>query len=261
MTRCRAAGLLLGLLLSLAARPASAQVPAPPPEAAPVFEVIAPTVSPVCGNALLAIALGPGLVNGQLGGALPINLLLPAFGPVVEICGAVPAPPARLTCDADQTVADTINTLAGAAIGSPLPFGVNVFGIAAEQVIVIQDLLPLPANATDVRDQVVATLNCRAAPAPADAPPDAVEASTDEVNQPDELTDLALPGLIADLPTLDTTEPIESGAAAPLPVAPVAEVGGPGFAYPVVFALPLVLLIIGGYLGRALTRPVGPPQR
>jgi hypothetical protein len=219
-------------------------------------------VSPVCGNALHAIALGPALVNGQLGGALPIGLLLPAFGPVVEICGAVPAPPARLSCDTDQTVADTINTLAGAAIGSPLPFGVNVFGIAAEQVIVIQDLLPLPANATDVRDQVVATLNCKAAVTPAPPPDAAVEAPTDNTTPSDELTDLALPGLVADLPTLDTTSgSFETGAAAPLPVAPVAELGGPGFAYPVVFALPLVLLIIGGYLGRALTRPVDPPQR
>jgi hypothetical protein len=37
---------------------------------------------------------------------------------------------------------------------------------------------------------------------------------------------------------------------------PVFTVSGPGFAYPVVMALPLVLLVLGGYLGWALTRPV-----
>ena len=36
----------------------------------------------------------------------------------------------------------------------------------------------------------------------------------------------------------------------------VVVVGGPGFAYPVVLGLPLLLLCLGGYLGWALTRPV-----
>jgi len=36
----------------------------------------------------------------------------------------------------------------------------------------------------------------------------------------------------------------------------VGQVGGPGFAYPVVFAAPLVLLVLGGYFGWALTQPV-----
>jgi len=36
---------------------------------------------------------------------------------------------------------------------------------------------------------------------------------------------------------------------------------GPGFAYPVVLAAPLVLLALAGYLGWALTQPVALPQR
>jgi len=36
------------------------------------------------------------------------------------------------------------------------------------------------------------------------------------------------------------------------------EVSVPRFHYPVVFALPIVLLGLGLYLGRALTRPVDP---
>jgi hypothetical protein len=47
----------------------------------------------------------------------------------------------------------------------------------------------------------------------------------------------------------------------PTQLAPVVDIGGPGFAYPVVMAMPLVLLVLGGYLGWALTRPVVAPQR
>jgi len=36
----------------------------------------------------------------------------------------------------------------------------------------------------------------------------------------------------------------------------VGQVGGPGFAYPVVFAAPLLLLMLGAYFGWALTQPV-----
>jgi hypothetical protein len=64
--------------------------------------------------------------------------------------------------------------------------------------------------------------------------------------------------------------PIPSPAAAiveqsklPDRVQPAGFIGGGGFAYPVVFAVPLLLLGLGGYLGWALTRPVtvtGPTQ-
>jgi hypothetical protein len=43
-------------------------------------------------------------------------------------------------------------------------------------------------------------------------------------------------------------------------VLPAAAVSGPGFAYPVLLALPLLLLGLGGYLGWALTRPVSVAQ-
>jgi hypothetical protein len=54
---------------------------------------------------------------------------------------------------------------------------------------------------------------------------------------------------------------VAAPAASPqLGAASTAVPGGPGFAYPIVFGLPLVLLALGGYLGRALTRPVDPPK-
>lgn len=60
---------------------------------------------------------------------------------------------------------------------------------------------------------------------------------------------------------LSSASPIRDQARQPAQVAPVFSVGGPGFAYPAVFALPLLLLGLGGYLGWALTRPVLAPAR
>ena len=49
---------------------------------------------------------------------------------------------------------------------------------------------------------------------------------------------------------------IVAQAETPETFAPAFVTGGPGFAYPVVMAIPLLLLILGGYLGWALTQPV-----
>jgi hypothetical protein len=104
-------------------------------------------------------------------------------------------------------------------------------------------------------------------PEPAPAPaPESPEAPAEDASTPsfDEFG-LALPGLPASglLAPLDVApETFERGSAEPgSTLQPVADVGGTGFAYPAVFALPLILLVIGGYLGRALTQPVEPPQR
>jgi hypothetical protein len=243
--------------------PARAQVPAPPEQAAPVFEVIAPTVSPVCGNALLVLALAPGLVAGQTGGALPIEVIAPAFGPVFVVCGAVPAPPARLRCDADNSLNETANAVAGAVAGTQLPVGADPFGSTVEQTIVLQDTLPPPANTTGALDQVVTTLNCKAVAAPV-----AAKEPADESAPADETSDESVLGdELALAPLLDTLTPdLSAPAAAParnpsLQAAPAVAIGGSGFHYPIVFALPLLLLALGGYLGRSLTQPVGPPHR
>ena len=76
---------------------------------------------------------------------------------------------------------------------------------------------------------------------------------------------LILPGPLGDFAV---PAPVPSPAAAiveqsklPDRVQPAAFIGGGGFAYPVVLALPLLLLGLGGYLGWALTRPVTVPAR
>jgi hypothetical protein len=245
--------------------PAHAQIPPPPQQTAPVFELIAPTVSPVCGNALLVAALAPGIVAGQTGGTLPIEVITPAFGPLFVICGSVPAPPARLSCDADRSLTETANAIAAAVAGTPLPVGADPVGSTVEQTIVVQDLVAPPSTVAGLFDQTVATLNCRAAttpaapPEPTDAAPAPAEDSFDESVLGDEL---ALAPLFDSLaPDVSALTPAPDGNA-PRSVVPAAQLSsGGGFHYPIVFALPLVLLVLGGYLGRSLTQPVGPPQR
>jgi hypothetical protein len=70
-------------------------------------------------------------------------------------------------------------------------------------------------------------------------------------------------------PPVDTGPALPAATPAPVaqiiaqsrqPTVPAVEVSGPGFAYPVILVLPLLLLGLGGYLGWALTRPVGPAQ-
>jgi hypothetical protein len=257
------------LVLLVLAVPARAQIeppplpvlPPPPEQLVPVFELVAPTVSPVCGNAVFAVAFGPGLVAGQLGQPLPVNVL-PLFGPLVVLCGAVPAPPQRLACASDANVRLLVDTITGQAAGLPLPVDTQAVGPLAEQVIVLQDTLGPPISDTGLADMVAGTLDCRAL---AEAP--AAEAPPPETPNPAAETDVsadefALPDLVAG-PTITagTPELIAPTPARRAPaIRPVADVG-PAFAYPVVFALPLVLLALGAYLGRALTQPVDPPQR
>ena len=87
--------------------------------------------------------------------------------------------------------------------------------------------------------------------------------SADEVTEPDlGIPDLGAPGV--DYSALGTPTPTETqlGSAA-APISPILA-GGPGFAYPIVFALPLLLLALIGYFGWVLTRPalvVNKPNR
>lgn len=242
--------------------PAAAQVPPPPAETAPVFEVVAPTVSPVCGNALLVVALAPGLVAGPTGGALPIETIAPAFGPLFVICGAVPAPPARLSCDADNSLNETANAVVAAIAGTPLPVGVDPVGAAVEQTIVLRDTAAPPSAIGGLLDNVVTTLNCKTATAPVAPPePEAEPAPADESFDEAVLGEEFTLAPLVDSLAPDITQLAPTPGSGALSAAPAVQVGGGGFHYPIVFVLPLVLLVLGGYLGRALTQPVGPPHR
>ena len=114
--RLMVAAALLAALFAWAA-PARAQVP---PEAAPVVELVAPIVSPICGNAVLVVVLAPSLVSGQLGTPLPVEIA-PVLGPAVAVCGSVPVPGQRFRCAPDASVRGALDTITGTAAGTPLP--------------------------------------------------------------------------------------------------------------------------------------------
>lgn len=262
MSRVRAvlAGILVATFL-MAAAPARAQVP---PEAAPVLEVVAPIASPVCGNAILVVVLAPAIISGQLGGPLPVDIA-PVTGPAFAICGSVPVPPTRLKCSADDQLASTLGTVTGTAAGLPLPIEVRPAGTIVDQLFVLQNELPAPASTAGLAETVAATLTCTQAASDDDSgeddDPEATR-SDDSDETIDELLE-ALPDIPAleDLPPIDSV--VESGQLGSSAGPELAALGGgaPGFAYPVVFALPLLLLVLGAYLGRMLTRSVEAPAK
>jgi hypothetical protein len=105
-----------------------------------------------------------------------------------------------------------------------------------------------------------------------DAAPASAAASTEALPAVDEpATDVITPGSgITGLlgapvfaPPASAASPIVGQSKSPDVVSSPRLVGrvGPGFAYPVVLAAPLVLLALAGYLGWALTQPVALPQR
>ncbi|HZN15639.1 MAG TPA: hypothetical protein VFB78_15325 [Acidimicrobiales bacterium] len=259
----RALVALIAACIGLGAAPALAQVPplpvpAVPPEAQPVLEIVAPIVSPQCGNATLVVALAPGVV-GSLGAPLPVNIL-PVLGPAFIICGTVPAPKSStlLVCAIDDQTLAAIAQITVAAAGIPPPVDTRLVGPLVETTYVIEDNLPPPANTAGLADMAKATLACRssrdsATPGAAAPAVDAVEPDVDA----SAFDDLALPDTLADAAPLAADGGGQQlGSAAAPAFRPVVDVGNPGFAYPVVFALPLIVLIVGGYLGFALTRPI-----
>jgi hypothetical protein len=263
-----AAALALGILTF--ASPAGAQIPplplpTIPPEAQPVLEIVAPIVSPQCGNATLVVALAPGIVGGAVG-PLPIDIL-PLLGPAFVICGSVPvpAPDSQLVCAVDDQILAAITQVTLAAAGIPPPVDLRIVGPLAEILVGVEDNLPAPANTAGLGETAAATLACRAVRPPTSTQSDA--ASAVEATSTDVPTDVATDALaLPDFSVGDISAPVDLSAGGTAPAAqaptfqPVADIGGPGFAYPVVFALPLLLFAIGGYLGRALTQPVEPPQ-
>ena len=96
--------------------------------------------------------------------------------------------------------------------------------------------------------------------------PAAIE-SLDTSAEPDFSSDVVSsavePAFTSPLTAALVTPPPASPAAAvvtqsklPATVQPVTVVSGPGFAYPVIMVLPLLIIGLGGYLGWALTRPL-----
>lgn len=253
------AGLMLAVA-SLGVAPASAQVPTPPPlppipyvtppaQAQPVFELVAPTVYPSCGTAALAVFLA----GSSAAPAAPT--LINATTPVFAICGAVPEPPQRLTCLIDLQGQEVINTITRQA-GVALPLGLHPAGDAVEQVIVLEDKLPAPASEQGAGAIVASVLVC-AVPAGSDSTPGDFSQAPSDPSIPPPLAPLfnppatGVPGFLAQPP--QQLPPVAPGAP------PAQSLVGDAVTYAIVWALPLALLVYGGYFGGALTREIAVP--
>jgi hypothetical protein len=228
--------------------------PAPPPN--PILSLLSPTATPVCADAVLAT-----VVPGALGVKLP-PAVGPLTAPVLIVCGGVPEPNHHLSCGPDQTVQDTLNKLLEMLAGIPQPLLLVPDQMIGGQLLALADVAP-PLEPL-IAPFVDGVLQCKTVTAP----------STNLPPLPP-----AVP--VAPLPSSSPTTPVTMPPSAPAPsaapyvapaVAPqtvvpppslppaairrVVETTHPRFAYPIVMVIPLVLLALFAYLGRAVTTPV-----
>lgn len=261
--RAAAVGIMLLCLGALA--PAGAiDLPPLPPQTQPVLDLLAPTVSPVCGNAALVVVLAPSLASGV---AIPPDVLS-LLGPVLEVCGAVPSQKGGYNCALDAAGQALLGQLEAQAIGAPLPVAAQPENMAVGQVAAIENQLT-PGTPLHLTPTVVGTLQCKPTtsteaptptpPPPAPSPAPAVEPETPT---PGDLSALALPApsvpIAPAVPETPVTEAPTTVPPTPLPTqsaAPAVAVDS-GFRYPEILLFPLVLLVLLGFLAAAFTRPV-----
>ncbi|MFY9587883.1 MAG: hypothetical protein WAT66_10555 [Actinomycetota bacterium] len=244
-------GLGLGSHAAFAQVPPIPPIPFPPipPQTQPVFELIAPTVSPQCGTAALLIFLAGSSANQQ--GVELGPTVFSATTPVFVVCGAVPRPPQQLQCLIDRQVNDQLALIEGQVAGAGVPLGLAPMGSTVQQLITIEDKLPPPANSQELGARAVATFGCtvatQTAPSNTSFPP------IEEPTSPAPYIPPFAPGLPGDLGGPIPAAPLPPVLAAPpVPTRPL----GDAVTYASVWLLPLGLLLFGGYLGGAFTRDI-----
>lgn len=255
-------GTLAGLLLLLTsvvlpARAGAQDLTGPAQQLSPVLQLISPIVWPACGDAVL-VTVAP----AALGLSIPPQLAA-LFGPLIILCGAVPQPNGQRVCALDQAAQAALDQVSKALLGSALPIAVNPVGSLAGQLVLITDLVHepnLPAEAT-----VDAVLSCHppkvagtttTVPAVGRAggpvAPTMPTTSTVTFQAPPTFAQLqALPPLLPPTTPLPLAVPVRTPTKTPIVL-----ISQPRFRYPVVMGLPLVLLVVGLFLARALTRPL-----
>jgi hypothetical protein len=265
MSRRLLLGTLAALLLLLTSvvlpGPASAQdLTGPAQQLSPILELISPIAWPVCGDAVL-VTVAP----AALGVTIPPELAA-LFGPLIILCGAVPQPDGQRVCALDTAAQDAVAQLSKALLGSALPLLLTPTDGVAGELVLVSDLVPqlnLPAEAT-----VDAVLSCNppktgadttttvaTGAAPADTSPPT--SPTVAVTAPPTFADLrALPPLLPPTTPLPVAVPVRTPTKTPIVL-----ISQPRFRYPVVMGLPLVLLVLGAFLARALTRPLRPSRK
>jgi hypothetical protein len=232
--------------------------PAPlPPQVQPVLELVSPTVSPLCADSAIAVALIPGALKGV---TLP-PALYTLLGPVVVLCGSVPLPHGRYSCALDAAAVKQLAALSP-TVGTLAPVLPAPLATLVQQVAYVENQVT-PGSPLHLALTIAATIQCVGASAP---PPSSSPSSL--VPLRDTSIGVVTPSPAAPLPTaIPTAVPTvvpsaPSVPAAPLATlppqaaAPIAIVSSGGFQYPAVILLPLLLLALVGYLVGAFTRPI-----
>ena len=228
-------------------------------ELTPVLELVSPIAYPACANAVLVSVL-PGL----LGLAIPPEVAL-VFGPLLVVCGAVPAPDGEgRVCAFDAAAQALLVEATKPLLGLALPVEVIPVEMLTGFVAEIDDALDLPGvpiGATIdgvVQCAIPPTTTTTTTPAsPAPATPTPPEVTAPDVPAPTF-------GELQTLPPVDLSEvatPPAPPAAEPVETPVLRIVTQPRFRYPVVLAVPLLLLALGAFFGRALTTPLHPRRR
>jgi len=232
--------------------------PSFPPQTQIVFETLAPTVYPECGNATVGIIE----VGQTLGAANPdlFALLSPqvftAASPIFAICGQVPRPGTMMQCVLDAQQQAAINTVSEQAGAGALPLGLHPEGDVVEQTIVVEDQLPPPASSQGIGKIAASILGC--APIAQSQPSQGDYSSMPEGGS-SSIPSYPLPGTSTTVGGISNTTPPSAPypAVTTLPPARPTPVGE-AIRYAIVWFLPLGLLFFGGYFGGALTREIEP---
>lgn len=254
---------LAAVALTFASGAAAQEAPLPDPfeqvplaELAPVFELIGPAASPVCGGVGIVVFLSPPVLTGlgELG-----SLVLPLLGPVLTLCGAVPTTSIqdRYTCALDDQaqllLAELLIPLAG--IGPILD--VRPAGIPLDQVQVIADVLPPEFGLQQLLGQTATVLQCRqgteAEPAPSTTLPPVTDPTAPPIELPEPIV-LPVSEVLAPLPDL-VAAPEAPAVVAPQPTTTRLVPRVP-FSYAGVFVVPFLVLAAAAWFGRGLARPL-----
>lgn len=256
--------LLAAIALSFGHTAAAQEAPVPNPldqvplgELAPVFELVGPAVSPVCGGVGLVVFLSPPVLSGlgELG-----SLVLPLLGPVLTLCGAVPTTSTqdRWTCALDDEsqviLAQLLIPLAG--IGPVVD--VRPAGIPLDQLQVIADALPPEFGLQQLLTQTATVLQCRQGTAEEPAPSTTVPLADVPTTTPPELpTPVVIPvsEVLAPLPDV-VAAPEVPLVVAPQPAFVTRLVPRVPFSYAGVFLVPFAVLAAAAWFGRGLARPL-----
>jgi hypothetical protein len=257
------AGLVLVLTSVVLPGSASAQdLTGPAQQLSPILELISPIAWPVCGDAVL-VTVAP----AALGVTIPPELAA-LFGPLIILCGAVPQPDGQRVCALDTAAQDALAQVSKALLGSALPLLLTPTDGVAGELVLVGDLVPqlnLPIEAT-----VDAVLSCNppktdadttttvaAGAAPGGTIPSTSTSTTEAVAAAPTFADLrALPPLLPPTTPLPVAVPVRTPTKTPIVL-----ISQPRFRYPVVMGLPLVLIVLGAFLARALTRPLRPTRK